>query len=205
MKFLDFHKTFSPLGCFDINQIRAWDNTIDRTTIDRWVNDGLLIRLRNGLFAFNDWTERAGSEFVAANKVCRPSYVSLYSALSYYGMIPEFVAQTTSVTTVKTMTFNTPVGTFSFRHIKPPYFFGYQPIVTSAGQSAMFASPEKALLDLLYLEPSLKTADDMAQLRIDDDFLHEKFDLPAAKDIIAHLDNNALTQRFSLFLKAYNL
>ena len=37
--------------------------------------------------------------FVVANALKKASYVSLQSALSHYGMIPEYVPVTTSVTT----------------------------------------------------------------------------------------------------------
>jgi predicted transcriptional regulator of viral defense system len=82
------------------------------------------------------------------------SYVSLQSALAHYGLIPEYVAQTLSVTTQRPSRWNNPLGDFRFQHIAPSLFFGYQRVSLTAGQEAFVAFPEKALLDLIHLTPN---------------------------------------------------
>jgi len=81
------------------------------------------------------------------------SYISLQSALAYYGMIPEHVPVTTSVTTSRPAHWETPLGIFDFRHIQVDFFDGYRLIDLSEKQQAFIARLEKALLDLVYLEP----------------------------------------------------
>jgi predicted transcriptional regulator of viral defense system len=94
------------------------------------------------------------------------SYVSLQSALAYYGMIPEYVPVTTSVTTKRPTHWETPIGIFSFRHIQVDFFDGDRLENIGEGQQAFIASPEKALLDLIYLESGGDTLDYLTELRL---------------------------------------
>jgi hypothetical protein len=82
--------------------------------------------------------------------------------LGYYGLIPEYVVAVTNVTTGRPRTFEIFLGDFIFRHIKKELFFGYKLIDVENNQSAFIASPEKSLLDLLYLTPG---SDDLSYLR----------------------------------------
>jgi len=91
--------------------------------------------------------------FLVANMVKRASYVSLQSALSHYGLIPEYVPYVTNVTTGRPETIFSSIGNFIFKHIKTALFHSYKYIELGEGQSAFIASPEKSLLDLLYLTP----------------------------------------------------
>lgn len=77
-----------------------------------------------------------------------PSYVSLDSALSYYGFIPERVYGITSVTIKNARTFVTTAGIFSYvRQPAPYYAFGIRHVNLSEEQFALIASPEKAICD----------------------------------------------------------
>jgi hypothetical protein len=80
-------------------------------------------------------------------------------------MIPEFVPVTTSVTTGRPEELNTPLGRFLFRHVKKSAFFGYTQTEISRSQPAFLASPEKALLDLLYLTPGSDSPTYLEELR----------------------------------------
>jgi predicted transcriptional regulator of viral defense system len=94
------------------------------------------------------------------------SYVSLQSALAYYGMIPEHVPVTTSVTTNRPAHWETPLGVFDFRHIQMNFFDGNRLVDLGEKQRAFIATPEKALLDLVYLEPGGDTHDYLTELRL---------------------------------------
>jgi predicted transcriptional regulator of viral defense system len=96
----------------------------------------------------------------------RGSYVSLQSALAYYGLIPEYVAVTTSVTTARPGRWETPLGDYAFRHIKAGLFYGYRRIKLGGGQHAFVASPEKGLLDLVYLQPGGDATSYLQALRL---------------------------------------
>ena len=126
-----------------------------RLQIVRWVNAGKLIQLRRGLYALNrPYRKIEPHPFLIANRMGKASYVSLQSALAYYGMIPEHVPVVTSITTGRPETLRTGLGAFGFRHVQKSLFAGYQAVVVAPGQSAFLATAEKALLDLIYLSPS---------------------------------------------------
>jgi predicted transcriptional regulator of viral defense system len=94
------------------------------------------------------------------------SYISLQSALAFYGMIPEHVPVTTSVTTSRPAHWETSLGIFDFRRIQVEFFEGYRLVDVSEKQRAFVATPEKALLDLVYLEPGGDTLDYLSELRL---------------------------------------
>ena len=75
-----------------------------------------------------------------------PSYISLQTALFYYGMISQIPHTIYAVSLERTKQYKTPFATISIHHIQPDFFFGYEVI----GQVKL-ASPEKALIDVLYL------------------------------------------------------
>jgi hypothetical protein len=104
--------------------------------------------------------------FTVANVLKKASYVSLQSALAHYGMIPEYVPVTTSVTTGRPEELETPAGRFQFRHIADRLFGGFSETEVSPGEFALLASPYKALVDLLYLTPGSDQFDYLGELRL---------------------------------------
>ena len=65
------------------------------------------------------------------------------------------------------------------------------------------ASPEKALLDLLYLTPGLKSEDEMLQLRLDEDYMASEFDLDQVRLYLVRFNSKALNKRFNMLQKVY--
>ena len=115
--------------------------------ISLWVKKGNLLRLRNGIYAFAKDKENIKGEEIAA-LIYEPSYLSMESALAWYGFIPEMVYAYISVTARINRRFTNYFGTFIYRHIKPELFWGYTEIKTQHGRY-LIAEPEKALLDYL--------------------------------------------------------
>jgi hypothetical protein len=81
-------------------------------------------------------------------------------------MIPEYVPVTTSVTTSRPARWETTLGIFNFRHIQIAFFDGFRMVDLGEKQQAFIATPEKALLDLIYLELGGETLDYLAELRL---------------------------------------
>jgi len=110
---------------------------------------GILSSVRKGLYVAGPALGGSKPEpFLLANHILGPSYVSVDTALSYYGMIPERVFETTSMTTKPSRIFNTPEGLFSYTHLPLPYYaFGINRVFLSEDQYALMATPEKALTD----------------------------------------------------------
>jgi predicted transcriptional regulator of viral defense system len=138
-----------------------------RLQLVRWVNAGKLIQLRRSLYALNrPFRKIEPHPFLLANRVRKASYVSLQSALSHYNMIPEYVPVVTSVTTGRPDRVRTELGTYTFRHVRKPLFGGFLSITVAPGQSAFLATPEKALLDLIYLAPGGDLKASIDELRL---------------------------------------
>jgi predicted transcriptional regulator of viral defense system len=128
------------------------DERILCNQLSRWRKQGLIIQLKKGLYLLNqEERQLQPSKFFLANQMIFPSYVSRESALAFYYLIPETAYQVTSVTTGKPMLYDTPEGSFSYRHIKKSLFFGFETMRDERGFEILIAEPEKALLDFIYL------------------------------------------------------
>ena len=205
MTFLEFRNKMFDLACFNIYQVYAWQPDFDRNNLTRWVKKGYLIRLRQGYFAFSEYLNKPDYAFYLANRIYRPSYISLHTALSFYGMIPEAVVQITSVTTLKTASFTNNFGEYSFKNVKESLMFGYELKPMADNRTIQFATPEKALLDLLYLYPFYDSEHELEELRLDEDYLHDDLN----KDLLIYnstkFQSKALNHRVKLLLKTYDL
>lgn len=138
-----------------------------RRQLSRWTKAGWLFQLRRGLYSLAPPFQKVKPHpFLIANRMVRSSYVSCQSALAYYGIIPEHVPVITSVTTMRPGLWKTPLGIYQFRHIKSGHFAGYRLLELGDGQRAFVATPEKALLDLVYLQPGGDSPEYLKQLRL---------------------------------------
>ncbi len=138
-----------------------------RRQLSRWTKAGRLIQLRRGLYALAPPFQKVKPHpFLVANRMLRGSYVSCQSALAYYGLIPEYVPVTVSVTAARPGRWDTPIGSYQFHHVKASLLRGYQQIEVAAGQRAFVAAPEKAVLDLVYLQPGGDAPDYLRELRL---------------------------------------
>jgi predicted transcriptional regulator of viral defense system len=138
-----------------------------RRQLSRWVAAGRLQQLRRGLYALAPpYRKEEPHPFVVANRLVPASYVSLQSALSHHGLIPDVVQRTTSVTTGRPCRFSTPLGSCRYRHVHARLFFGYSNVDLGGGQAALVATPEKALLDLVHLIPGGDREEVLAELRL---------------------------------------
>lgn len=167
-----------------------------RRQLDRWVKSGRLLQLRRGVYAVAPpYRAEDPHPFLVANHLRKPSYVSLQSALSHYGMIPEFVPVTTSVTTGRPEEVQTPLGRFLFRNIKEKAFFGYMQTEISRGQSVFLASPEKALLDLIYLTAGSASPEYLEGLRLE---FTDRFDWHALRAAAQRLASRKVKRAVAL-------
>ena len=138
-----------------------------RKQLSRWKQAGRVLQLRRSLYALAAPHQKLKPHpFLIANRLAPGSYISLQSALAHFGLIPEYVPVVTSVGSVRPHQWRTPLGTFILRHIKPDLFFGYERFQVSPSQPALIAVPEKALLDLLYLEPYSAKPEYIHELRL---------------------------------------
>ncbi len=121
--------------------------------ISELLKSGQLTALRRGLYVAGPESDLPiPNVLLLANHLRGPSYVSLESALSYWGMIPERLYEISSVTIKTSKNYDTPLRRFSYRHLAAPYYsFGVQRVQLATNQMAMIASPEKAICDKIVL------------------------------------------------------
>jgi predicted transcriptional regulator of viral defense system len=177
MKIEELSELVLPGGLFRTGLILAGQRSPQdvRRQIDRWVKSGRILKLRRGVYMLvKPYVELAAHPFVVANTLKKASYVSLQSALAHYGMIPEYVPVTTSITTGRPEEVETPIGRFQFRHVAPQLFFGFTEIEISRNQQVLLATAQKALIDLLYLTAHSDDVDYLRELRLE---RPEHFDL----------------------------
>lgn len=203
MDFLTFREKLFPMGCFNINQVLLWEKDFDRNNLTRWCRKGLLVKLRNQFYAFPEYRQVPDFSRYVANRMYAPSYISLHSALAFYGMIPEEVVQLTSVTTLKPAKFENLFGTFHYQSVKRVLFFGFETMTMQNGRRLLFATPEKALLDLLYLNPYYKSESDLVELRLDEDYMQNELNKERLMDYLSRMSSKTLDQKISRLIKVY--
>lgn len=203
--FLEFKDCFAGLDCFSLNQIRNIYPDIQQKNILEWCRQGMMEQLGNGWYSFPECTKYVDVVRRIANVLYAPSYVSLHHTLCFYEMIPEAVINITSVTMQKTRTFDNRFGRFVYQSVKPSFYFGYELLIGRNGKSFFMATPEKALLDLLYLYPFYKTEQDMIDLRLDEDFMEDEFNMERFDGYVERVGDAALKERAATLKKAYGL
>jgi predicted transcriptional regulator of viral defense system len=200
MNFKDLLKIVGDLPCFTTSFLAAGENLSQvRLQLARWVKDGRLIKLHKGFYTLAEPYRKIKSEpFSIANTLKSHSYISLQSALSWHGLIPEFVPVITSVTTARPQTIQTPLGRFEYRHIAVKLFWGYQKVELAGKQEAFVATPEKAILDLAYLTAGGDKREFLEELRLQNlsklnkDILWQyakKANIPKLKRAVAHIEH----------------
>lgn len=137
------------------------EKTID-TYISRFLRDkpkdreaSPVIALKRALYVTREFYEKNKYKtsylFYIANVLRKPSYISSWTALQYYGLATEVIHTMTSVTTKVTKTYKTKIGTFSYQSIKKDLFSDF--LLINDGDFHFFiATPSKALFDLLYFK-----------------------------------------------------
>jgi len=172
-----------PMVCLTDTELAAILDVADHQKygqIKRAAKKGALIHVRRGLYCLgNQLTVKKPHPFVLAQEIYWPSYLSLETALAYYGLIPEAVYTITSVTTKRTKEFQTHFGNFSYQKLPTNNFFTEVKLIKENDYSFFIALPWKAITDYVYcnkknwqgLDPLLQdlriNLDDLPQLSLE--------------------------------------
>ncbi len=111
--------------------------------LKRLQDDGILQRLEKDKYRI---LQKNVSSFQLANFLYEPSYISLETALSYWGILPQFPFEITSVTLKKTVTKSVDDIVYSYSHLSNTMYGLY-----TKEEEFLIATPEKSLFDQLYL------------------------------------------------------
>ena len=117
------------------------DNTLYKI-LQRLEKKDIIRRIENGKYLFS-FIEV--SDFEIANFLTSPSYISLESALSFYGILSQFPYTITSITSKKSKRVIYEDKEYEFIHMESKYLYGF-----FKKNNFLIASPEKALIDELY-------------------------------------------------------
>ena len=126
--------------------------------IEELENEGTLIRLKKGVYVVspNVSGELLSVELIA-NHLYGPSYVSMESALRYYGLIPEEVYTVKSIITARARTYSNSISTFEYIAVPEAYYpIGITQKKVGGEGTFLIATPEKALCDQIMLTPRLR-------------------------------------------------
>ena len=156
---------------------------------------GILVKIKRGLYSDDLYNDKE----VIANICYNPSYISFEYALSYYGLIPEFVSTFTSATFGKknNKIYHMKDSTFDYRSVPNEVFpIGILIIKNSKDISYKIASKEKALCDLLYSKYPVRSIKDLKILLFEDMRIDEnellKMNVEFIKEIAPLYHSNSL-------------
>lgn len=203
MNFLEFKENMSGFTVFSLKDIQKQFPGFSRMNLYHWQKKGYIEKIRNKWYAFPGIETNEQNNFFIANKIYNPSYISLESALNYYGIIPEGVFIYTSVTTLKTKTIKTPKGTFRYSNIKPELFFGYE-FVMHTNKTIKIADIEKTLCDFFYLNSDIHSFDAINGLRFNKDILRGSINIKKLDRYRELFRSRKLEERISLLKKFLN-
>jgi len=209
---IEFQDKMRPFRVFSVKDVKKQFPSMNLMNLVRWQEKEYILKLRNRWYAFNDAESHENIEWLIANLIYAPSYISLHTALSWYNLIPEMIATTTSVTTRKTNKFSTPLGSFDYHRIKPELFgFGYvledmDSFMGERGKSRKItvASPQKAILDFFYINNYYNTEKDIEDLRLNETELIKIINAEFYQNL-GRYRSNALERRIRKLIKIYSL
>ena len=156
---------------------------------------GILVKIKRGLYTDDLYNDKE----VIANICYNPSYISFEYALSYYGVIPEFVSTFTSATFGKknNKIYHMKDCTFDYKNVPDEVFpMGILIMKNSKDISYKIASKEKALCDLLYSKYPVRSIKDLKILLFEDMRIDEnellKMNVEFIKEIAPLYHSNSL-------------
>jgi predicted transcriptional regulator of viral defense system len=150
--------TFSDRILTDVDLNSLFDGTPAARygLVNKALKKGELIKIRRGLYVLSEkYRRKKLSQFFLASRIVPHSYISLESALSYYGWIPERVTTVTSILAVgRTKQFTTPFGEFNFYQLpvnEYEFLTHVARVEEIKDEPFLLASALRALADYVYI------------------------------------------------------
>lgn len=199
MNYLEFERALNSFPVFSIKDIRKRFPGFDSRRLVEWQQKGYLLKIKRGYYCF--YERSRGERFLqfTANKIYSPSYISFESALSYYNLIPESVFTITSATTKNTADYSTPVGNFSYKHIKPLLFFGYK-LLKEKNFVIKIAEPEKVLLDFFHIN-KMNEKEELEEMRFNEIVAKEIISFEKLRKYQRIFNSKTIDKRIEMFIQ----
>ena len=174
----------------DVAKILSISEDSARVLCTRYVKQKYLIRLKRNFYILKErWDSITPNQrFELANILQVPSYISLMTALSFY----EYTTQVQqkfieSISLYRTFTKDIEGVVFNYSKIKNDFYFNF-----AKKNNIFIASPEKALIDSLYLSYLGKYSLDLSSLNL------EKIDKKSCENILKRY-----SPKFKVYYKRY--
>lgn len=170
--------------------------------VKRAMSAGEILSIRRGLYCLApEFQKKRVSFYSLAERVYGPSYISMETALSYHGWIPEAVYICTCASFGNSKEFTTPLGAFDYKRVpQHTFFLGIERCSDENDNVFFMASPAKALADYLYIHQLnwTGTNEPIGSLRIDEGEMSRV----TAEELTELLDNYS-NGRVKRFLKGW--
>ena len=202
MSFLEFRNALIEFPVFSYSDIKKVAPKFDRRRLVEWQAKNYIKKIRNGYYYFQEKNINENFLMHISNKIYKPSYISLAKALSYYNLIPEAVFLNTSVSTRKTLLFETPLGNYEYRAIKQELFFGYR-LIKFGEFNIKLAEVEKAILDFFYFN-KINDQRSIDALRFNQVIAKEIIQKDKLLDYSTVFRSKVMNSRIKLFLNYLN-
>ena len=194
MNFITFERELKNFPAFSLRDTEKLSSKVYYHRLAEWQDKDYIKRIANGVFVFTNGSIDEMQLFYLANRIYEPSYISLESALAFYGFIPESVYAVTSVSTKKTSAFHHDAVAFTYRTINRKLNFGYI-LLQWKNVAIKIAEPEKAVLDFFYLHPELSTVEQIEGMRFNVFSMKEKMDWGKINAYLSLYNNKRLYKR----------
>jgi predicted transcriptional regulator of viral defense system len=199
MTYLELRDSMKDFTVFSVRDILRVDPAFHRRRLNEWQDKGYIRKVIKGFYVLADRALDEWALFEIANRIYKPSYVSLETALAHYQLIPESVYGVTSISTRRSYRFASSLAEFRYRTVTPRLFFGYD-LAAAGARRVKIARPEKAVLDFLYLNPRLRSDADYGSLRFDAERFFQLVSEERLRTALARFRHKTLLERVERFL-----
>lgn len=200
MRFIDFKKYFANQLVFDQKQVKLIEPNFDANILSDWQKKNYIKKIRKSYYIFSDLRIDDPTLYHISNQIYEPSYISFELALSIYGLIPETVYGITAASSRKTARFNTCLGNFYYKHLKPVLMFGYR-IDTVNNIGYKIAKLEKAVLDYCYIYADIQSQSEFDDIRFNYHYFLEQVEQDILLKYLDQYSNKSLERRIRNLLR----
>ena len=182
-------------GVEEARTLTQWKDTKIHNTLRSLQKKGRIIRVKRNCYA----PERIISEnlFAIATESIKPSYISFWTALSYFGFTEQQVPMVQLVSTKQVAERKIRQHRIQVTTFKPKMFYGYKRI-----EGAVLAEKEKALVDSMYLPEKCGGLDEFTKCLINSwgQINHKKL-----RKYTIQFDNSSLVSRMGYLIETLEL
>jgi predicted transcriptional regulator of viral defense system len=203
LNYIDFRSALIDFKVFSIVDVIKIFPGFDSKRLVEWQKKKYIRKIVNKWYVFAEIPLNEMLLYRISNCIYRPSYISLETALSYYNLIPEAVFSLQAISTRKTTSYITAVGTFNYRTIKSSLYFGYM-VHHIDKLPVLIADEEKALLDFLYLSAQIVSEKDLITLRFNYNVIQNKVDWEQLHKYALVYESKTLDKRINYLKKIFS-